>query len=59
MSDPGNTPRLDPDAAGQDRAPKAQRETAVGGWFKVGALVWIVVIVVAVVFVVAIIAAAR
>ena len=59
MSDPGNTPRLDPDVAGQDRAPEAQRETAVGGWFKVGALVWIVVIVVAVVFIVAIITAAR
>ena len=59
MSDPGNTPRLDPDAADQDRAPKAQRETAVGGWFKVGALLWIVVILVAVAFAVAIIIAVR
>jgi hypothetical protein len=59
MTERGNDSPLNPEAVGQDPPTRSGRETAVGGWFKVGALVWIVVILVAVAFAVAIIIAFR
>jgi len=50
MSQRANSPRLDPDAVGQDPTPDAERPTATGGWFRVAALIWIVPILLAVIF---------
>ncbi len=57
MQDTGNTPRVNPEAVGQERPSEREPGKAVGGWFGVGALTWIVVILLAVAFVVAIIVA--
>ncbi len=57
MTELSNSPHVNPEAVGQDPPTPANRETAVGGWFRVGALVWIVVILVAVAFAVAIVIA--
>ena len=59
MSQRANTPRLDPEAVGQDTAPDAERPTATGRWFRVAALIWIVPILLAVIFAVVLLVAAN
>jgi hypothetical protein len=59
MDEPMSSRRVSGEAVGEERSLQLRPAKGVGGWFKMGALTFAIVVALAIIFAVAIIVAAR